>query len=615
MLVTIGNSSKNYGASVSGLTATSAQYVTLGNVLRNVTFTAGVNGHYTYTDGLGTTGSFTLITAANSNSNVGNYSITLDNFVKSGTNFTYLSSQNGHLAVNPLAATLGTASVNKVYNGNTVAQAVISLNNRVGADDVSAVGLGSYTDNKNVGASHTYSVVAQHLTGAAAGNYYLTSLSTLTGSNGVITEAPLTISGISASNKIYNGDVQASVSTSNATLSGMVVGDDVTVNATGTFANKNVAVGKVVTLSSTYGGSDRANYSITDQAFTSANITPAPLTISGVTASNKTYDGTAAVSLSTASATLSGVLGADVVTVSAQGAFANKNVGQAKGVTINTYDLGGADGGNYSISGQTSASADISPALMTISGITAQNKTFNGNTVATVNAANVVKTGLVSGDVVTVSATGAFADDSIGANKLVSLTSTYSGADVGNYTITDQVSTFADILAATTNSLAPALPPVMPVLPLARQAQDAYPAGVLRPSSSTEIALALSSVNGSTRIVERAEGVQIRLVSAPTAQSQGVITVVLPQGTTGSASQILIPVADQIGQYLSGLDAREITVNLPNNLPLPQWIQFRADENVFVLSAVPKGALPLMVAMTLKDVRFLVRISESGTIN
>jgi hypothetical protein len=60
---------------------------------------------------------------------------------------------------------------------------------------------------------------------------------------------------------------------------GWLAGDTVTVSASGLFDNKNVGTGKTVTLTSSYGGADAGNYSITDQTTTTADITPALLTV------------------------------------------------------------------------------------------------------------------------------------------------------------------------------------------------------------------------------------------------------------------------------------------------------------------------------------------------
>jgi hypothetical protein len=84
---------------------------------------------------------------------------------------------------------------------------------------------------------------------------------------------------------------------------------------------------------------------------------------------------------------------------------------------------------------------------LSVSGITARNKVYDGNTAATVSTAAVSYSGLVSGDALAVSATGTFTDASVATGKTVLLSSSYSGADVGNYSITDQASTTADIAA------------------------------------------------------------------------------------------------------------------------------------------------------------------------
>ena len=72
---------------------------------------------------------------------------------------------------------------------------------------------------------------------------------------------------------------------------GLVSGDNSTGSYSGVFANANVANGKTVTITSVYGGTDLNNYSITDQASTTANITKRALVLSTFSASDKIYDG------------------------------------------------------------------------------------------------------------------------------------------------------------------------------------------------------------------------------------------------------------------------------------------------------------------------------------
>ena len=78
----------------------------------------------------------------------------------------------------------------------------------------------------------------------------------------------------------------------------------------------------------------------------------------------------------------------------------------------------------------------------------ASNKTYDGNTVGTLNLTGTSYSGLVSGDDISISATGAFDNKNVGTGKTVNISSSYSGADVGNYSITDQSTTTANITAS-----------------------------------------------------------------------------------------------------------------------------------------------------------------------
>ena len=108
-------------------------------------------------------------------------------------------------------------------------------------------------------------------------------------------------------------------------LDGVIAGDNValvTAGATGAFASKGVGTDTTVTVSGlTLTGSDAANYTLTEPT-TTANITAATLTVSGITANNKPYDGTNSATLNTAGATLAGVAPGDDVTLDSSGALA-----------------------------------------------------------------------------------------------------------------------------------------------------------------------------------------------------------------------------------------------------------------------------------------------------
>ena len=212
--------------------------------------------------------------------------------------------------------------------------------------------------------------------------------------------------------------------------------------------------GKTVTLTSSASGADVGNYAFTHQTSTTADITAKPVTVSGITASNKVYDGltVATVDVSGINETGIGILAGDTgtVSISATGVFSDKNVGSGKTVTL-TSSASGADVGNYAFTHQTSTTADITAKPVTVSGITASNKVYDGLTVAIVDVSGIDETGIgiLAGDTgtVSISATRVFSDKNVGSGKTVTLTSSASGADVGNYAFTHQTSTTADITA------------------------------------------------------------------------------------------------------------------------------------------------------------------------
>src|SRR5690606_4859048 len=114
--------------------------------------------------------------------------------------------------------------------------------------------------------------------------------------------------------------------------------------------SKQVGVAKPVALAGfSVSGADAGNYTFSQPANIAANITPAPLTVSGMSGGSKIYDGTTVAPLNTNGATLSGVLPGDAVALggTAAGAFADKSAGTGKAVTVTGLSATGADAGNY----------------------------------------------------------------------------------------------------------------------------------------------------------------------------------------------------------------------------------------------------------------------------
>ena len=138
-------------------------------------------------------------------------------------------------------------------------------------------------------------------------------------------------------------------------LVGVMAGDVVTLDssgATGTFATKDVGTGIPVTVSGlTLAGPQAGNY-VVGPATTQANITAATLTVTGITAENKPYDGTTTATLNTGAAALVGVVPGDAVSLNtslAVGTFVSPAIGTGKTVLISGLTVTGADAGNYNL--------------------------------------------------------------------------------------------------------------------------------------------------------------------------------------------------------------------------------------------------------------------------
>ncbi len=345
----------------------------------------------------------------------------------------------------------GVTASNKVYDG-TIGVALdttaAELSGVVAGDDVTLEtgGASGVFDTKDAGTGKTVTVSGLVLSGADAANYVLEQPTTTAD----IAAANLTVTGVTASNKVYDGTIGVALDTTAAELSGVVAGDDVTLETggvRGVFDTKDAGTGKTVTVSGlVLSGADAANY-VLEQPTTTADIAAATLTVTGVTASNKVYDGTIGATLDTSAAALSGVVAGDDVTLETggvSGVFDTKNAGTGKTVTIAGLTLSGADASNYVLV-QPTTTAEIAAATLTVTGITAADKAFDGTTDAALDTAGAILVGVVSGDDVTLdvsNAVGTFETPDVGTDKSVFIIGlTITGNDSGNYTLTQPTTT------------------------------------------------------------------------------------------------------------------------------------------------------------------------------
>ena len=292
--------------------------------------------------------------------------------------------------------------------------------------------------NKNVETSKLVNL-DYTLSGNDASNYTLSDASSVA-TDAKITAKALTISGITADAKVYNGTTSATIISTNAVKDGLFNGDELALSATGVFVDKNAATGKTVNLTTTYTGADKDNYTIADQETTTATIAKANATVTANSDTSKVYTGlTQTVNGFTASGLVNGeestVL--DGVTAIGSGINAGTYTATASGSDEN-YNLTFVDG-----------TLSIAKAITAVSGFTAKDKTYDGTTSASLVTTGVNFAGIINSDTLTVaSSTGTFEDKNVGTGKNVAISNiVLGGASAGNYSLT---STTADTTASIT---------------------------------------------------------------------------------------------------------------------------------------------------------------------
>ena len=189
-----------------------------------------------------------------------------------------------------------------------------------------------------------------------------------------VTPQAITVSGITADSKTYDRTQSVTFDTSNVQFTGGKYKiDDVSVECTGKFADKNVGE-KSVPVTVRLTGKDAHNYVLTNPEIElKANITPCTVSISGITVRDKTYDGTATAFLDTSKIDYTNIVDGDDLTVLVTGEYVQdnqpyRNVGNGIKVALTYQGLDGKDAGNYIIAtnNQKDVTGNISPRFIVV---------------------------------------------------------------------------------------------------------------------------------------------------------------------------------------------------------------------------------------------------------
>ncbi|WP_306823187.1 YDG domain-containing protein [Janthinobacterium sp. UMAB-60] len=235
--------------------------------------------------------------------------------------------------------------------------------------------------------------------------------------------------GFAAAGKTYDGNSAASLTITD----NRIAGDILITTASGTFADKNAGSNKVVTVqNASLSGLDASNYTLgTTGGTATASIAQRTLNL-GYTGVDKVYDGMTGAQVAISDDRIAG----DVLSASASAAFANKNAGGGKTVTVQNASLSGNDAGNYRLADTTGATtATIARAALTLASVSASDKVYDGTQVANVSG---TVAGVIGQDAVSLAGgSGTFADRNYGSGKTVNVSGFgLSGADAGNYALT-----------------------------------------------------------------------------------------------------------------------------------------------------------------------------------
>ncbi len=297
-----------------------------------------------------TTGSFTLKVDA---ATTGNYNAATKNVT-----VTVTAKEVQTVTANDVSATYGDTNAKVVGSSNgdgaityavTAGTDVVDVNSSTGALTIKKAGTASVT-----------------ITAAETGEYAVaTKVVTIT-----VAQKDVTITGLGAANKVYDGNDTATV-TGTAAVAGKVGSDDVTViGGTATFDNKNVGAGKTVTFSGySLSGAAAGNYNLTAQpASVTAEITAREVTItSGITATNRPYEkNNTTVNLNKGTLTFTNLVTGETLdaNVPTTGTVDNANVGTGKNVTYSGVTLidGSGMASNYKLVGLPTVTVDITKA-------------------------------------------------------------------------------------------------------------------------------------------------------------------------------------------------------------------------------------------------------------
>jgi autotransporter-associated beta strand protein len=361
-----------------------------------------------------------------------------------------LNSTNAPVTINKAALTVtGSTSPDKTYDGTTATTVVNGqLQGLINNETLALTQAGVFA-NPNAGNAVNVIVNDSIANGTGlASNYFLTQPTDVSAR---ISQKVLTVTNSLVANKIYDGSTTAIIT--GGQLNGVIAADTISVNLvqSGNFANSNVGNAISVAANDSITGAQAANYSLTQPTVSSANITPKIVSLSAT----KIYDATTSL---TGAVTI--VTGVGSETLSYTGAVSSDANVVTTGKYITAITLVSGSGNNPGLASNyvlptlnsTNAPVTINPVTaLVVVGATAQNKTYDGTTAATLLNTGRLQ-GLIGAQTLVLTEAGVFSSANAGTTVSITMRDAIAdGANGGlasNYSLTQPTNVTADIARA-----------------------------------------------------------------------------------------------------------------------------------------------------------------------
>ena len=138
---------------------------------------------------------------------------------------------------------------------------------------------------------------------------------------------------------------------------------------------------------------------------------------------------------------------------------------------------------------------------------------------------------------------------------------------------------------------------------------SAAPVSTSQASAGAESASSSSSSSGTTGTAGAAGGsdISVSLIRPTSVAQSGIVAVSVPKDMATAGSGFSFPLPAQVASTAGN---NVVSVSTASGQPLPTWLKFNPESKTFVASAVPDGAFPMQVVVTVGGTSTTIVISE-----